>query len=115
MLKPTNERPIYIRSNNTIKVFGDNNIDLVTITPPTPVTVNYIKQPNKVEWGYDVIGEKALYNGSPNKTTHFQHHPSEETKLVIKILELAGVIIQDPGVVQYADGEDMKKIQQEKQ
>ena len=109
LLKPTNERPIYIRSNNTIKVFGDNNIDLVTITPPTPVTVNYIKQPNKVEWGYDVIGEKALYNGSPNKTTHFQHHPSEETKLVIKILELAGVIIQDPGVVQYADGEDMKK------
>ena len=77
--------------------------------------MNYIQQPLKVEWGYDVIGEKALHNGSPNKTTHFQHHPSEETKLVIKILELAGVIIQDPGLIQYGDSEGLKKIQQEKQ
>ena len=56
-----------------------------------------------------------MFNGSLAKTTHFQHHGSDETKLVIKILELAGVIIQDPGLIQYADGEDMKKIQQEKQ
>ena len=32
----------------------------------------------------------------------------------MKILELAGVIIQDPGVIQYADQEDLKKIQQKK-
>ena len=29
----------------------------------------------------------------------------------MKILELAGVIIQDPGVIQYADQEQIKKIQ----
>ena len=113
LLQPTNERPVYIRANNNVQVFGSNNLDLSGI--PNSITVNYIRQPNKVEWGYDVIGEKALFNGSPAKTTHFQHHGSDETELVIKILELAGVIIQDPGLIQYADGEDMKKIQQEKQ
>ena len=113
LLQPTNGRPVYVRINNNIQVFGSNNADVSSI--PNSVTVNYIQQPNKVEWGYDVVGEKALHNGSPAKTTHFQHHRSDETELVIKILELAGVIIQDPGIIQYADGENMKQIQQEKQ
>tara|TARA_R110000782_G_scaffold22958_1_gene60454 strand:+ start:497 stop:1198 length:702 start_codon:yes stop_codon:yes gene_type:complete len=113
LLKPTDLRPIYVRTNNTVQIFGTNNVDLALGL--NTAVMNYVQQPVKVEWGYDVIGEKALHNGSPNKTTHFQHHPSEETKLVIKILELAGVIIQDPGLIQYADGEESKKIQQEKQ
>tara|TARA_R110002051_G_scaffold1599_1_gene8806 strand:+ start:84 stop:800 length:717 start_codon:yes stop_codon:yes gene_type:complete len=113
LLQPTNNRPVYVRLNNNIQVFGSNNADIAGI--PSAVSVNYIRQPNKVEWGYDVIGEKALFNGAPAKTTHFQHHRSDETELVIKILELAGVIIQDPGIIQYADGENAKQIQQEKQ
>ena len=56
-----------------------------------------------------------MFDGSLAKTTHFQHHRSDETELVIKILELAGVIIQDPGMIGYADGENVKQIQQEKQ
>ena len=109
LLKPTNNRPVYTRNAGGIQVYGTNNSLFTT------GLINYTSIPNKVEWGYDVVGEKALHNGSPNRTTHFQHHPSEETELVIKILELAGVIIQDPGIIQYADGENMKQIQQEKQ
>ena len=109
LLQPKNIRPIYIRNdNNEVFAHGTNNEIL------RPLLCNYIKQPDRVEWGYDVVGEKALYNASPNKTTNFQHHPSEETNLVMKILELAGVIVADPGTIQYADQEDMKKIQQEK-
>jgi hypothetical protein len=113
LLRPTDLRPIYVRTNNTVQIFGTGNVDLALGV--NTAVMNYVQQPKKVEWGYDVIGEKALHNGSINKTTHFQHHPSEETKLVIKILELAGVIIQDPGLIQFADGEEGKKIQQEKQ
>ena len=113
LLQPTNNRPVYVRLNNNIQVFGSNNADIAGI--PSAVSVNYIRQPNKVEWGYTVIGEKALFDGRLAKTTHFQHHRSDETELVIKILELACVIIQDPGIIQYADGENMKQIQQEKQ
>jgi len=109
LLKPTNRRPVYTRDADGIQVFGENNALIADSF------VNYVSIPRKVEWGYDVIGEKALHNGSPNRTFHFQHHRSEETELVIKVLELAGVIIQDPGLIQYADGEDGKKNQQEKQ
>ena len=79
------------------------------------VSVEIISQPSKVEWGYDVVGEKALHNGGPTRTTHFELHSSEETNLVMKILELGGVIIEDPNVVQYANQEQIQTIQQEKQ
>jgi hypothetical protein len=115
---PTNRRPIYYRFRSPgltsgiesgIRVFGDGGT-LIT----TPIRCDYIKVPNKVEWGYDVVAEKALYNGNANRTFNFEHHPADETTLVMKILELAGVILQDPGVIQYADQEDLKKIQQKK-
>jgi hypothetical protein len=107
LLQPTNLRPIYIRDGQSIFVFGTNNQQITA-----NVNCNYVRQPLRVEWGYDVINEKALYNATTS--VNFEHHRSEETRLVIKILELAGIIIQDPGVVQYADQEDVKKIQQEK-
>ena len=114
---PTNKRPVYIRFRSPgltsriesgIRVYGDDCARLGRIR------CNYIKVPDKVEWGYDVVAEKALYNAAPNRTINFEHHPADETTLVMKILELAGVIIQDPGLIQYADQEDLKKIQQKK-
>jgi len=116
LLAPTNRRPVYIKFLSTtspvgygIRVYGDGGAVLAT-----PIWCNYIKLPNKVEWGYDVINEKALYNATPGRTVNFEHHPSEETTLVLKVLELSGLILQDPGVIQYADQEELKKIQQEK-
>ena len=108
LLQPTNNRPVYTRNQNGIQVYGTNN-SLITAG-----WINYTSIPVKVEWGYDVVAEKALYNGNANRTFNFEHHPAVETTLVMKILELAGVIIQDPGVIQYADQEDLKKIQQKK-
>ena len=45
----------------------------------------------------------------------FELHASEETKLVVKILALAGVTLKDPSLYQIATSEDNKNIQQEKQ
>ena len=106
LLQPKNNRPIYIRhQGNQIFAHGTNNEILITLA------CNYITQPIRVEWGYDVVGEKALYNASPNKTTHFLLHASEETELVMRILELAGVIMEDSNVVQYAN----KKVNEQTQ
>ena len=74
--------------------------------------IGYIRVPNNVEWGYNVIAQKALYNAS--SSTNFELHSSEEVKLVIKILELAGIIINKPGLVSVASQKGMSKLQQEK-
>jgi len=79
------------------------------------VTVEIIVPPSKAEWGYDVVGGTALHNGSPGRTFHFELHESEETKLVLKILEQAGVIVDDPSLIQYASQKETQTTQQEKQ
>jgi len=58
-----------------------------------------------------VFGE-ALYNASTS--TNFELHASEETELVIKILELAGISTRELQLYQVAAGEEIKNTQQEK-
>ena len=107
LAKPTNATPVYTRSGNLINVVGNHGL---TIT--TGITCNYIRRPPPVEWGYNVVADKALYNAGAS--THFQLHGSEETKLVIKILELAGITVNKPGLVTIASQKEAGKIQQEK-
>ena len=81
--------------------------------------ISYIKKPKTPDWAYVVAGGKgglgagALYNGPAS--IDFELHDSEESKLVIKILQLAGVTIKDPSLVQVAGIEEAKITQQEKQ
>ena len=60
--------------------------------------------PRDVKWAYVVVNEKALYDSS--NSVDFNLHKSEETNLVVKILELAGITINKPGLVQIASNEE---------
>jgi hypothetical protein len=104
---PTDETPIYTRSGNVITVYGDNGRII-----NSGVTCNYVKQPAGAEWGYQVVINKALYNASTS--INFELHNADETKLVIKILELAGIVINKPGLISVAAQKEASKLQQEK-
>ena len=106
---PTATRPIYMIDtiNSIIQIAGDDTL--------TSADVDYIQSPIEVSWTYVVVGEKALYNQGAIDAQNFELHPSEETKLVIKILALAGFTLKDQGLLQSATAEDNKSIQQEKQ
>jgi len=106
LTKPTLERPVYYKQGSILNVFPSS------ITS-NQVDVFYIRRPAKVEWGYVVTLEKALYNA--NRSQNFELHDSEETDLVIKILALAGITMDDQALYQIASQEDIKNIQQEKQ
>jgi hypothetical protein len=101
---PTVKRPIFIVQQDQITVLPADADNL---------SMNYIKKPADVYWGYTIINDEALYN--PSTSINFQLHASEETELVLKILSLAGVVIRDPQLYQIAATEDAKNIQQEKQ
>ena len=110
LTKPTISRPIYYIRNNTIYFDPiDNNAS------SNPYIVNYIVKPAKVNWTYMVVSEKPLYNSSAPDHHHFDLHESEETKLVTKILLLAGVGIKDFNLAQLTAQKEATKIQQEKQ
>jgi len=102
--------PIYHKSNipgSDVEVY--NHEGLVTIG----VSCEIITRPEKAEWGYDVINERALYNAS--RSTNFQLHASEDTELVNKILGLAGIVINKPDLAQAGAALDNAKLSQEKQ
>ena len=105
---PTATRPIYMVDtiNNTLQVAG-------SILPFADV--DYIQSPRDANWTYVVVGEKALLNATALDYQDFDLHPSEETKLVVKILTLAGFTLKDPDLLNIAASEDAKNIQQEKQ
>jgi hypothetical protein len=104
LTKPTLERPVYYKQGNILTI-EPLNVD--------SVTVFYIRRPVKVEWGYVVTLEKALYNSS--RSTNFELHDSEETDLIMKILALAGITMDDQALYQIASQEDIKNTQSEKQ
>ena len=85
LTKPTTSRPLYIRREEGLKVFSTPSITV-------NVSASYTKTPSKVEWGYVVVNEQALYNAG--SSSNFKLHVSEETTLVMKILGLAGIVIQ---------------------
>tara|TARA_Y100001938_G_scaffold131657_1_gene189014 strand:+ start:1089 stop:1772 length:684 start_codon:yes stop_codon:yes gene_type:complete len=105
--RPSDNRPIYTRNGNNITVVGDGGNILTAL-----VSCNYVRQPAPVEWGYNVVAGKALYQ--PATSINFELHNSEETKLVIKILELAGIVINKPGLVSIASQKEASTIQQQK-
>ena len=106
LTRPTLSRPVYVNRQDGLNIYPDTIED---------IDISYIKIPNKVEWGYFVINDKALYDSNLSKTTHFELHASEETELVYKILRLAGISIKQPEVVQVAAALDTAQNQTEKQ
>jgi hypothetical protein len=107
LTKPTNIRPVFVSNTSGIKIYGDSEI-----TDVTEVEFQYIKRPAKVNWGYQIVFNEALYNAAT--TVNFELHPSEETELIIKILELSGILIKDLNLYQVFDKEENQRIQQEK-
>jgi hypothetical protein len=95
-LAPTKDsRGIYYKSNalqssqTQLEVFP-------TLSISDALKVDYIKKPADPKWAYVVVNNKALYN--PNLSTNSLLHASEEGTLTNKILELAGIVINKPGL-----------------
>ena len=105
ILKPNNTRPIFVSSAAGYKVYG-------TAELTTGVTCNYIKRPATVVWGYNTVNGEAQYNST--LSVNFPLHESEETELVMKILELAGISTRELQVYQIAAQEEARNTQQEK-
>ena len=103
--KPTNSRPVFVANENGYKVYGNGPLT-------TGVSCNYITTPPEVKWGYQMVYGEALYDSSTS--VDFKLHESEETELVIKILELTGLLMKDIGLYQIANGIEMQNTQQEK-
>jgi len=99
LTKATEDFPVYLYENN--KLF----IQPTTIT--SNIVVDYVRKPNDVVWGFNVgtLGQ-YIYNNATS--VNFELHESEQTEVILKILQYSGIIIRDPQVVQAA-GQQIQK------
>ena len=91
---------------------GENSFEVVGTTTTANFTIEYVRAPNPVSWGYVVVNHKAMYD--PTSSNHFELHASEQSELVNKILSYAGVAMKDPQVSGSGMAMEAQKIQQEK-
>ena len=118
LLRPNKLRPVYWLHKNSDQsvvirfypVPGTSNL-----SSTSEYRVSYYEEPKKVNWTYVVVNEKPLYNPSAGDFADFQLHSSEETKVVNKILQLAGIGIKDYNITQVAAQKEAITTQQEKQ
>ena len=106
LTKPTTQFPIYIRTENAIKVYP--------LTIAEYISASYIRKPLQANWTYFEVNNTPLYNPSADDHQNFELHSSEESNIVNKILAYAGIVIKNPEIYQIAEAKENKKITQEK-
>ena len=102
-------RPFPIYSDNMT-----NNRDIVLYANSTTpissmVSVECFRVPTQVNWAYVVVNDKALYNA--NVAVDFELHKAEEDTLVNRILDLAGIVMNKPGLIQIANAKEAAEQQ----
>ena len=118
LIQPTEAKPVYIRDGrlplgvDTVRVFVNNPLTGFPVQAIAGCTCNYTRRPITVNWGYVVINGYAQFDNT--NSIDFELHPSEENNLVLKILELAGIVMKSQPLYQIASQEEIKDIQQEK-
>lgn len=94
LTQPTENFPIYTYSNNTLVLFPSS----VT----TDITISYLKKPNDVVWNFTSTGPNGAFLYEVGTSVQFDLDVTDQDELIMRILAYAGVVIQDPTIIQTA-------------
>ena len=106
LTQPTTNFPIYLYENDTLQVFPN--------TIQADITISYLKRPDNVLWNFTTNGVGA-YEYAQGTSVQFELDPTEQDELILRILAYAGVIIQDPTIIQAASQQVAAQDNNEKQ
>ena len=96
LTKATEDFPVYLYENN--KLF----IQPATIT--SNIVVDYVRKPADINWAF-TVGTLGQYINNNQTSVNFELHESEQTEVILKILQYSGIIIRDPQIIQAAQQE----------
>jgi len=95
LTQPTTNFPIYLYENDKLYVYP------TSIKTPADITFSYLKTPADVVWGYGV-GSLGQFEYNQAASTNFELSVSEQSNVITRVLAYAGVIINDPTIIQVA-------------
>ena len=100
LTRPNSMWPMFYIIGTSVRILPAN----VTsgVPPYKSYIINYIRKPAGPAWGYTVNGTTGAYMYSAGTSTDFEIDDTDQTDLILKILQYCGVIIRDPQIVQTA-------------
>lgn len=102
--KPSTSYPIGLQSGNRIKIAPTDYA--------SSLEVSYLRQPKKPKWTYTVIGGAEVFNPSANDFQDIDMHISEESDIVIRVLQRFGVNLKEQDLQGIIDREEQQQMQQ---
>jgi len=102
LTRPSVNFPIYLYENDILTVYPS--------TIQTGVTVDYIRKPVDPSWNFaSSAANNYAYTYDSSTSINFELHPAEQTEVILKTLLYAGVVIEDPTIINVA----AQQVQQE--
>jgi hypothetical protein len=112
LTQPTTNFPIYLYEAGATTAPANPQIYMypTTIVTPDDINISYLAKPADINWGFSTgdLGQLLYQSGD---SVNFSLSPTEQTNVILKILLYAGVIINDPTIIQVASSQ----VQQEEQ
>lgn len=96
---PTEKYPLAYTDSGTLQPGYDPYFKIFPL--PNSVEINCIVKPLSPIWNFR-SGGQGQYIYSPSGSVNFTLHNSEQTNLITRILKYAGVIINDPTIIDVA-------------
>lgn len=104
LTKPTLTYPAYTQEGNVLTVYPD------TINGASDVVAQYIRYPKDPKWTYvNINGGEPIFDQSQTDYQDFELPKEDETRLVTKILQYAGMSIREIGIYQFAQQEEQEE------
>jgi len=100
LTKPTEFYPVY--------TYEDREIELYPNPLTGSVTLNFLKFPADVKWGFTIDTELGNYIYNEQASTQFEIHKSDQPLLIDKILGYAGVMSRDQLALQLAASKEQQ-------
>ena len=120
ILQPTTNFPVAKYQQDKLTVFP-----AVLVPSVNDITFNYVRKPLDVVWGYGIgtLGQ-YIWDGTPGfaltpiipttGSVDFEISESQQTEVILRILQYAGVIMRDQSIVQAASNQLAQDTQNEK-
>lgn len=104
MTSPTTAYPVYTQNNNSIKVYP--------LTIVSDITLDYLRTPVDPKWTWvSLIDGAPIFDQGANDYQDFELPIADEPKLVVKILQYAGISIREADIAQAASSEEVQDKQ----
>ncbi len=107
LTQPTDKFPLYTYENYVVKIYPRSI--------RTDISISYLVKPRDVVWGFTLDATTGAYLYAETSSIQFDLDVTEQDELIMRILAYAGVIIQDPNIIQTASQAVANQDNNEKQ